>query len=309
MAFSTAATAGDGDDDLTSCPRSHAPYSALLASQQQRAHLMAVLCRTLSVSATFLNGRYCQGMSFLAASYILYCKTFIYRKTNTDNIIANQWEAEAVAAAVYHFIVLQEHQLADLYVKENALTEYIAYFEFQLLSPYSAQKGGDSAVHAQNRSIHEKLNELYEHLQLHGLDAQYFVVQWFGSCFTLNVSAEMLIYFQEIFLYSCRKQRTCNHPMIRLGIAILYILADELLLMSDFESLYILLKTRMKMVSPLDVIPVFLMFDMKEPLLLLKGKQEESEGGKDRRGGSTSRPQVVTGAAAGSGALCTCVVS
>lgn len=238
----------------------HATYVELLESPNQTAHLMAVLCRTLSASATFLHGHYCQGMSFLAASYILYCRGFLFDNVKEDE----EGLHEAYAAAAYHFIALEHNELADLYVKENALTEYIATFEWQLSSPYTPkQSKTDLLSTSKNIEIHKKLNVLHDHLRLHDMDAHFFVVQWFASCFVLNISAEMLSCLQEIFLYSSGRECTRN-LMIRLGVAVLFLLADDMLALDNFESLYMCLKTRMVILTPNDVIPVMFVFDMKD---------------------------------------------
>ena len=240
----------------------HVSYVKLLSNPEQTAHLMAVLCRTLCASATFLKGRYCQGMSFLAASYILYCRVFLYE--NVDSSVEDE-EKEAYAAAAYHFIALQHHELADLYVKENSLTEYIKEFEWHLSSPYAPEHRGPTHCNiAKNIEIRNKLRELYDHLQFHGLEAQFFVVQWFGSCFALNVSAEMLCCLQEIFIYGSASQCT-RSLMLRLGVAILYVLADDLLVLHTFEDLYMCLKTKVLKVTPVNVIPILFMFEMTPP--------------------------------------------
>jgi hypothetical protein len=251
----------------------HAAYAELLACPGQAAHLRAVLCRALAVSATFLEGRYCQGMSFLAASYILYCRVFVFAGVGVGAAGGGEGggeggeegQQEAYAAAAYHFIALQHHGLADLYVKENALTEYIRAFEWQLSSPYTPKQSGTHLVNiANNIEIHKKLNALYDHLQLHGLDAQFFVVQWFASCFALNVSADMLSCLQEIFLYGSGGPGA-RRLMLRLGAAVLHALADDLLAMHSFESLYSCLKAKMLTVTPTDIVPVLFMLELKDP--------------------------------------------
>ena len=222
--------------------------------KHKMAKMLAALCRVLTTSSTFLEGGYCQGMSFLAASYILYCRV----------VLSSSKEESAFdvhAAAAFIFIALRKYGLADLYVEPNSLSEYIVEFEFQLSAPYSP-KIKSTQYCARNAEIHQKLSSLYSHLSFYGLNAHYFVVQWFGSCFSLGVSSRMLFALQEIFLYgsgSCH----LNNVMIRMGVAVLYVLADKLMKLMSFESLYLCLQDNMVLLNPADVVPVMFIFDMK----------------------------------------------
>ena len=245
-----------------------ASYVSLLSEPESLGHLLAVLCRTLCVSSALLGGRYCQGMSFLAASYILYINVLVFATNNSV-------QQEALVAASYHFLVLVQHGLGDMYVKEIALAEYIADFEYYLQSPYVANETNGLTIALLNEKIYNKLNKLHHHLNLHGLDVQFFVIQWLGSGYTLNISAELLIFLQDIVLYSNNSKHT-EEPMMRLGISLLYAIADEMLHLADFESLYAFLKKRILELSPEEIAPVFFMLDLKKKQHLTTAAQDTS---------------------------------
>jgi len=251
---------------FTTGEHAHPSYSALLADIKVLDRFLAILCRTLCASSAMLEGRYCQGMSFIAASYILYFEVLLRPSmkdvagetssshSRNDN---GGWGQQALFSAAYHYLILEKYKLGDIYVKENALTRYISAFEIYLQSPVLAVK---------NENMSRKLSALYSHLEQNGMNVQYFIVQWFGAGYVLNVSAELLIFFQEISLYSSDGEHTVE-PMMRLGLSILWALADELMLLRDFESLYMCLKNRTKELHPADIADVYFLFDLKKSRL------------------------------------------
>ena len=103
-------------------------YEDILKDPIRKSRILAILCRVLCCSADMLGGWYCQGMSFVAASYILYFYS-AFDWTLTESSEEDKYVQDILIGTyvlgVYHFCVLKECGLVYLYAKGRTLEEYV----------------------------------------------------------------------------------------------------------------------------------------------------------------------------------------
>jgi hypothetical protein len=139
-------------------------FRVAMEDPSRRAYLLACLCRILSVSSQLLGGWYCQGMSFVAASYILYFEDIYFRLYPTEHVITESVPSpllhrELLACSAYYYCALKQNELASIYEWSAFLTMYFEEFEFQLASdPHTALA--------------------YEHMQRLRYPVEFFAMEW-----------------------------------------------------------------------------------------------------------------------------------
>lgn len=195
-------------------------FSFILSDEYRKAYYLAVLCRILSVTSCLLGGWYCQGMSFVAASYIFYY----------DEISSSLWKASCVphensfevnledelfqiheiySCCTYYHLILQSNNLSALYEWSVFLTMYLEEFEYQL-------------------SETPETYPVYCHLQNLKYPIEFFSMEWFTTCFVLSTSYDVALHIQDMMIYA-NQSGTRVDILIRIGMAIVITLGPKIL--------------------------------------------------------------------------------
>jgi hypothetical protein len=179
----------------------------ILSDPGRKSRILAILCRVLATSSKLL-GWYCQGMSFVAASYILYFYTafdWTFADTSGEDIV--DLLIGTYVLGVYHNCVLKECGFELLYSKSPALEMFMAEFGNQL-------------------ALTEQTAEVYSHLEDLHFTVHFYAVEWFTTCFILSLSTELCLLVQDMLIYGHRSKR---NVLIKVGVAIMAALRDRLL--------------------------------------------------------------------------------
>ena len=183
-------------------------HEDILKDPVRKSRILAILCRVLCTSAKLLGGWYCQGMSFVAASYILY---FYYAfdwtvAESTGDQIADLLVGTYVLG-VYHCCVLRECGFELLFHNGPALELYLAEFGHQLAST-------------------EDTAEVYGHLESLRFTTHFYAVEWFTTCFVLTLSADVCLLVQDMVVYGNHSKKNL---LIKIGVAIMASLREQLM--------------------------------------------------------------------------------
>lgn len=194
----------------------------ILSDQMRKAYYLTVLCRILTVTSCLLGGWYCQGMSFVAASYIFYY----------DDISSHLWISqlddapfeenisidfsdelfhlhELYSCCTYYHLILQSNNLSALYEWSVFLTMYLEEFEYQL-------------------SQTPETYPFYCHLQNLKYPIEFFSMEWFTTCYVLSTSYDVALHIQDMMIYG-NQNGTRVDILIRIGMAIIITLGPQIL--------------------------------------------------------------------------------
>lgn len=179
----------------------------ILNDPSRKSRILAILCRVLCASSKLL-GWYCQGMSFVAASYILYFYSafdWTFADTAGEDIV--DLLIGTYVVGVYHTCVLKECGFELLYSHGPALELFMAEFGNQL-------------------ALTEQTAEVYSHLEDLHFTVHFYAVEWFTTCFVSSLSTEVCLLIQDMLIYGNQSKR---NVLIKVGVAIMAALREKLL--------------------------------------------------------------------------------
>jgi hypothetical protein len=216
---------------------------AILSHPARRAYYLTVLCRILSVTSCLLGGWYCQGMSFVAASYIFYyddISSVLWPTSpsplspsalsplspsppsSLSPIISEPPSSspmdfhhdlfllhELYSCCTYYHLILQSNNLSAIYEWNVFLTMYLEEFEYQLSHTAETQP-------------------LYDHLQTLQYPIEFFSMEWFTTCYVLSTSYEVSVHIQDMMIHG-NESGVRVDLLIRIGMAILISLKSQIM--------------------------------------------------------------------------------
>jgi hypothetical protein len=206
--------------------------STILSNPLRRAYYLTVLCRILSMTSCLLGGWYCQGMSFVAASYIFYyddISAILWSSSSTPlisntSLIDFQHNLfllhELYSCCTYYHLILQSNNLSALYEWNVFLTLYLEEFEYQLSHTPDTQ-------------------QLYRHLQGLKYPIEFFSMEWFTTCYVLSTSYEVSVHIQDMMIHG-NESGVRVDLLIRIGMAILITLRSQIMQFEGQSSLFFL---------------------------------------------------------------------
>mmetsp|Transcript_10680 Transcript_10680/g.16178 ORF Transcript_10680/g.16178 Transcript_10680/m.16178 type:complete len:412 (+) Transcript_10680:200-1435(+) len=200
----------------------------VLSCKERQCALKSILCRVLCVSTVLLGGWYSQGMSFVAASCVLY---FYHAFETASHDLAEclddlELSVGTYACAAYHRCFLVENAFEALYLRAPSssyglLEQYLEVFSHEL-------------------SRHPVAVVPFRHLESLGLSLHYYAVEWFTACFTLSLCAEACELIQDIIL--CGTDRK-NDVLIKVGVAVLAELVEDIVVIESKEVAHVRLRS------------------------------------------------------------------
>lgn len=209
--------------------------SDILSNGSRKSYYLTVLCRILSTTSCLLGGWYCQGMSFVAASYIFYyddisdalwipsdfpspssTTAIINEDLNlplSPSVIDFQHDLfllhENYACCTYYHLILHSNNLSALYEWSVYLSMYLEEFEYQL-------------SHTPETSL------IYRHLQDLHYPIEFFSMEWFTTCYVLSTSYDVSVHIQDMMIHGNQSGSRVD-ILIRIGMAIIIALGPEIL--------------------------------------------------------------------------------
>jgi hypothetical protein len=218
----------------------------ILSNLSRKSYYLTVLCRILSTTSCLLGGWYCQGMSFVAASYIFYyddISAALWIPSNFPSpssttatvneeitlplspsppppaspplpgVIDFQHDLfllhENYACCTYYHLILHSNNLSALYEWSVFLTMYLEEFEYQL-------------------SHTPETSRIYRHLQELNYPIEFFSMEWFTTCYVLSTSYDVSVHIQDMMIHGNQSGSRVD-ILIRIGMAIIIALGPEIL--------------------------------------------------------------------------------
>jgi hypothetical protein len=221
--------------------------STILSNLSRRSYYLTVLCRILCTTSCLLGGWYCQGMSFVAASYIFYYDDIsavlwtpldlpspssttatadedITLPSPSPPPLADSSEVASVAidfqhelfllhenyaCCTYYHLILHSNNLSALYEWSVFLAMYLEEFEYQL-------------SHTPETTL------IYDHLQNLKYPIEFFSMEWFTTCYVLSTSYDVSVHIQDMMIHGNQSGSRVD-ILIRIGMAIIIALGPEIL--------------------------------------------------------------------------------
>lgn len=208
-------------------------YSEMINSEEKRSRFLGILCRTLCTSTILLGGWYCQGMAFVAASYILFADNeYLSHRTQNDIIIGTY------ACGLYHNCSLLKHGLHGLYqwgpVLENYFKEFTHQITIGAMSGRMLKKKkwwhmckNDNELQSRIGSYFIKAQDSLLHLNDLGYAINYYAVEWFTTSYLLSLQMDICLMIQDILIFG--PHASSADILLKVGVAILSSLRDKIL--------------------------------------------------------------------------------